>query len=502
MTYKSMIKSGVAAIILAAACSAPAFAAPAQSVGEQNTRTIVLSIGRSQQIDLPVNITDVIVSDPNIANVEVKSPRRMYVFAKSRGEVTVQATDASGRTVYRVIVRVGNNIDSVSNLLLLAMPEANLQATTMNGFVLLTGTVDQPEDAAEAERLVLAFVNPPGESNREAIQVISRIKVATPLQVNLHVRIAEVSRSLSKEIATNLQPFKQGLDSNGQPYTVGVTRGRDFISNNGTLLFNEGNNTLFTLGRLFGLDFAAAFDMSERAGLVSTLANPNLTTVSGETAEFLAGGSFPIVTSSNNGTSVEYRNYGVGLTYTPTVLSDGRISLRVRSNVSDISSQGAVRIGGFEIPATTERMAETTVELGSGQSMMIAGLLSNQLGSSVEKIPGAGDIPILGALFKSNGWRRNETELMIVITPYLVKPVSDSQIVLPTDGIHTPHDLERVLLGTQTVDKGDKSRPMPKIAPDAPNGPNMGSVSQPAPALAQNSAAPEKAAGPGFSFND
>lgn len=499
MTYKSTIKSGVAAAILAAAFVTSPMAAQAQQESIKSAKPtlkpIIMSTGRSQQVNLPSNITDVIISNPEIADVEVKSPRRMYIFAKNQGETTIYATDAAGRTVYQALLRVGQNYDRFEDMLALTMPDADIRATTMNGVVLLTGTVNQPEDAAEAERLVSEFVE-------ADTRVISRIKTATPLQVNLHVRIAEVSRSLSKEISSNLQTSKAGVDSAGNPYLVGAARGRDFVTDTGRVLFPEGGNTIASLGRLFGLDIAAAFDLSERAGLVSTLANPNLTTVSGETAEFLAGGSFPIVTSSNNGTSVDYRNYGVSLTYTPTVLADGRISLRVRSEVSDISSQGAVRIGGFEIPATTTRMAETTVELGSGQSMMIAGLLSNQLGSSVEKIPGAGDIPVLGALFKSNGWKRNETELMIVVTPYLVKPVSDSQIVLPTDGIHTPHDLERVIMGTVTTDKGDKTRPMPRIAPDAPKGPAMSSVDQPSPALAQKSGTPAKAAGPGFSFND
>jgi pilus assembly protein CpaC len=230
-----------------------------------------------------------------------------------------------------------------------------------------------------------------------------------------------------------------------------------------------------------------------------------ITTVSGETAEFLAGGQFPVVTSSNNGTSVEYKNYGVNLTYTPIVLSDGRISLRVRSEVSDISSQGAIRINGIEVPATTNRMAETTVELGSGQSMMIGGLLSNQMGSSVSKLPGAGDIPLLGALFKSNGWRRNETELMIVITPYLVKPVSESQLALPTDGLHSPSDLERAFLGKMSNDKRSKTRPMPSIAPTVSNGPELGSVSTSAPNLAEAPQLPASASatsGPGFSFDN
>lgn len=536
MTSMTKIKSGFAAAALAVAMGTTALVAlptPAAAQSAKDGKVIVLSIGRGQQVNLGSAITDVVVSEPSIADVEVKSSKQLYILAKGAGETTVYATDAAGRTVYQATVRVGNNLDSVGQMLLLAMPEADIKVTTMNGIVLLTGTVAQPQDAAEAERLVSAFVG----SNT---QVVSRLKNATPLQINLQVRVAEVSRSLAKEISGNLKT----RDNDGNGVIFGTSRGRDFVdigdldtsafpkvdasslyglpAGSLSLPFNPatgqfitggtqfdfkniaGSNVLQAAGRLFGLDVAAAFDLSERAGLVSTLANPNLTTVSGETAEFLAGGSFPVVTSSNNGTSVEYKNYGVNLTYTPTVLSDGRISLRVRSEVSDISSQGAVRVGGFEIPATTTRMAETTVELGSGQSMMIAGLLSNQLGSSVDKMPGAGDIPVLGALFKSNGWRRNETELMIVITPYLVKPVSDSEIILPTDGLHTPNDLERVLLGKVTKDNGDKSRPMPSVAPEAPGGPAMGSVSDAAPGLPRKpgKATAQASSAPGFSFDN
>jgi pilus assembly protein CpaC len=365
----------------------------------------------------------------------------------------------------------------------------------MNGVVLLTGTVAQPEDAAEAEELVKTFST--------GTKVISRLKNATPLQINLQVRVAEVSRTLSKEISGNLRGSNNGVDSAGQPYFFGIGRGRD-VTTGSTVTFPDGSNVIAGIGRLFGVDVEAAFDMSERAGLTSTLANPNLTTVSGETAEFLAGGSFPIVTSSNNGTSVEYKTYGVNLTYTPIVLSDGRISLRVRSEVSDISSQGAVRLGGLEIPATTTRMAETTVELGSGQSMMIAGLLSNQLSSSVSKTPGLGDVPVLGALFKSNGWRRNETELMIVITPYLVKPVSEDQLKLPTDGIHSIDDAQRAIFGKVTDKTKSKDRPIATIAPAPATGPEMGSISD---ADASLPAKPDKgsakvAAAPGFSFDN
>lgn len=501
MARFTKIKSGFAAAALTAAMGTSALVAvstPALAQSAKDGKVVVLSIGRGQQVNLGSNITDVVVSDPAIADVEVKSGRQIYILGKGPGETNVYATDAAGRTIYQATVRVGNNLDSVGQMLRLAMPDADIVVTTMNGVVLLTGTVPQPEDAAEAETLVKSFTG--GNT-----QVVSRLKNATPLQINLQVRVAEVSRSLSKEISGNLQTFKSGTDNSGAPYAFGVAQGRDFLNDTGQLVYPQGVNTVAGLGRLFGLDIAAAFDMSEKAGLVSTLANPNLTTVSGETAEFLAGGSFPIVSASSNGTSVEYKTYGVNLTYTPIVLSDGRISLRVRSEVSDISTQGAVRLNGIEIPATTTRMAETTVELGSGQSMMIAGLLSNQMGSSVSKMPGAGDIPVLGALFKSNGWRRNETELMIVITPYLVKPVSDSQIVLPTDGLHSTNDLERVIMGKVTENKGEKARPMPSIAPSVSNGPEMGSVSDAAPALSQKPQAQASAAttsGPGFSFDN
>lgn len=500
MAQFTTIKSGFAAAALAAALGTSALVAiatPALAQSAKDGKVVVLSIGRGQQINLGSNITDVVVSDPSIADVEVKSGRQIYILGKGPGETNVYATDAAGRTVYSATIRVGNNLDSIGQMLNMAMPDADIQVTTMNGVVLLTGTVKQPEDAVEAEQLVQTFTG--GQT-----KVISRLKNVTPLQINLQVRVAEVSRTLAKEITGNVRGTNNGVDSAGQPYFFGLGRGRD-ISAGGVVTLPSGSNVVAGIGRLFGIDVEAAFDLSERAGLTSTLANPNLTTVSGETAEFLAGGSFPIVTSSNNGTSVEYKSYGVNLTYTPVVLSDGRISLRVRSEVSDISAQGAVRIAGFEIPATTTRMAETTVELGSGQSMMIAGLLSNQLSSSVDKTPGLGDVPVLGALFKSNGWRRNETELMIVITPYLVKPVSDDRIKLPTDGIHSIDDAQRVIFGKTTDKTKSPERPLPSITPAPATGPAMGSVSGPAdtpPTKAAMISTQVAVAGPGFSFDN
>src|SRR3546814_5687435 len=209
-----------------------------------------------------------------------------------------------------------------------------------------------------------------------------------------------------------------------------------------TTLFRS--NSLGGAGKRFGLDVMASLDLGERSGMVATLAQPNLTAISGEIAEFLAGGEYPVPIPGNfAGTTIEYRKYGVSLSYTPTVLSNGRISLRVRPEVSELTTDGAIQLDGFQVPALTVRRAETTVELGSGESFMIAGLMNNRSVGAIDKLPGVGDIPILGTLFKSDSFRRGETELVIVVTPYLVKPVSANEIKLPTDAFLNPNDAAR-----------------------------------------------------------
>jgi len=214
-----------------------------------------------------------------------------------------------------------------------------------------------------------------------------------------------------------------------------------------------------------------ALDLSERLGLITTISQPNLTALSGETATFLAGGEFPIPISQGLGNvAIEYRDFGVSLAYTPTVLSNGRISIRVRPEVSELSTQGAVVLNGFQVPALTIRRTETTVELGSGESFMIAGLLSNNAQNALDKAPGLGSVPILGNLFRSRSFQRGETELVIVVTPYLVKPVNDSDIAYPTDGFRTASELEQLLLYRESAGKSGESRPGPTASgPDAPN---------------------------------
>ena len=481
--------------LMSAACAIAPLALVASPAQAQSivrpVQDISLSIGNGQLVNVPGTMADVFVANDMVADVQVKSSTQLYVFGKGGGTTTVYASNARGDVVWSANVRVGSNLDSVGSMLALAMPDAKISVSTMGtGTFLLTGTVKSPEDAAEAERLVQAFVG------KEA-NVISRLKMATPLQVNLQVRFAEVSRSLVREIGTNILT----RDTTGG-FTFGLSRGRSVGSiadmnlssfpqldasslyglpagtlklpfNPATGQFIVGGteykftnptaNTAINLaGKIAGLDIASALDLGETVGLVTTLSQPNLTALSGETADFLAGGEYPIPISQGLGaTSIEYKKYGVSLSYTPTVLANGRISIRVRPEVSELSTQGAIQLDNFSIPALTIRRAETTVELGSGQSFMIAGLMSNTSQNIIDKTPGAGDIPILGSLFRSTNFKKGESELVIVVTPYLVNPVDANDIKLPTDGFKSPNMAQQLLGNMDSDGKSGLQRPVP-----------------------------------------
>jgi len=506
MTRKFKIKLLVAALAAVPMAAMPAGTATAQQVVSPS-QEIVLSIGNGQLVTVPGTMADVFVANDEIADVQVKSQRQLYVFGKAGGETTIYASNDRGDVIFSANIRVGSNIGSIDQMLALAMPDAKVSVATMGAnTVLLTGTVGAPEDAAEAERLVQAFLG-------EGANVISRLKTATPLQVNLHVKIAEVSRSLLREIGGNLQTF----DSTGG-FRFGVGTGRPFTTpevnlagplasgngiaqplltrsipvlrpdgsiavdpETGAALFEEvripgtgvnsnGGTSLSGLGRLFGMNMLGALDLSERLGLVTTITEPNLTALSGETATFLAGGEFPIPIAQGLGqVTVQFRQFGVSLAYTPTVLSNGRISMRVRPEVSELSTQGAITLNGFQVPAITTRRTETTVELGSGQSFMIAGLMSAGSQQSIEKAPGLGDVPILGNLFRSREFRKGETELVIVVTPYLVKPVDAKDIKLPTDGYRSANEFQQLLGYQNNAGVSGEERPGPTASePEAP----------------------------------
>ena len=505
---------------IAVSVPARAFAQPAGAEAPSND--VTLSVGTGRLVRLNGTMTDLFVANDAIADVQVRSPTQIYIFGKTAGSTTVYATDRAGRVIYSANVRVGQNLGSVDELLDLAMPEADIQATPLSGMVLLTGTVAQPSDAEEAERLVQSFVG-------EGTQVVSRLRTATPQQVMLRVTIAEVSRTLTRQIGTNILT----RDQSGGGFLFGIGRGDpgtitdrvsdtlvDPLTGNPLVLgtdveFNNpaGTTTLGAFGRILGLDVLGSLNLNEVNGLVTILAEPTLTALSGETASFLAGGEFPIPVSQSLGAvTIEYKQYGVGLAFTPIVLENGRISMRVRPEVSELSSEGAIRLNNFDVPALVTRRSETTVELGSGQSMVIAGLLRNSGNNSIDRTPFLGSLPIIGALFRSSNFRRNETELVVVVTPYLVRPVSANQIALPTDGYRHGNDAQRVLVGQEHDSRSGEARPVPtSSAPQTVTpGVEVGSVApvQPAQVAAQQAPVPPAlppqqtgtSAQPGFDF--
>ncbi|HZU51545.1 MAG TPA: type II and III secretion system protein family protein [Sphingomicrobium sp.] len=451
--------------------SAPAVAQPTSA---RPAETVNLSKGTGTLVRLSEPMSDVFVANDAVADVQVRSSTQLYVFGKGQGETTIYATSKGGRVVYAANVRVGNNISSVGEMLHLAMPDASIQATPMNNLVLLTGTVANPDDVAEAQRLTQAYVG-------DGTQVISRVKSATPLQVMLKVRIAEINRSLLKSMGVNLLSHDT---TSGFQFGIGRGTPGTISGNTATFNVNPTGTTLAGFGHLLGLDILGTLDIAATDGLATTLAEPTLTALSGETASFLAGGEFPIPISQASGTSsavtIEYKQYGVGLAFTPIVLGDGRISMRVRPEVSQLDPSSGVSLGGYSVPGLITRRAETTVELGSGQSFMIAGLLQNTGSNSVDKTPVLGDLPILGALFRSTQFQRKETELVVVVTPYLVRPVS-GQLATPLDGYRSPNDIQRDWGGQTFTGVSGHLDPTAVVAPAGP---------APAPAMSGGSAAP------------
>ncbi|HEX8193010.1 MAG TPA: type II and III secretion system protein family protein [Allosphingosinicella sp.] len=492
MIRRAGLGTAVAATLASFAAVLPnqAAAQPVGAVAPSNTVTLSAGTGRLIQLDGPMS--DVFVANDTVADVQVRSDNQIYIFGKAPGQTTVYATNRAGRVLYSANVRVGTNLGSVDELLRMAMPEADIRATPMNGVVLLTGTVRQPTDVEEAQRLVQAFVG-------EGTQVISRLRTATPMQVMLQVHVAEVNRSLLREIGTNYE----AIDNSGTT-SINFTRGRDLLDTDEetgvtNLLGPAAGSAVTAITNILGVNVAGALDLNENSGLVTTLAQPTLSALSGETASFLAGGEFPIPSAQGiTGTTIEFKQYGVSLAFTPVVLESGRISMRVRPEVSELSTEGAIRLNGFQIPSLTTRRAETTVELGSGQSFMIAGLMRNSGTNSVDRVPGLGRVPVIGALFRSNGFRRNETELVIIVTPYLVRPVNAGDIALPTDGFRSARTVDRVMLDRQHDGRTGERRPGPTMAAPQTVAPGIGQPSAaaaPVPAPVETRPAQRQAGG-------
>lgn len=404
---------------------------------------LLVEVNKGTLIRLDRPASEVFIANPEIADVQVKSNRVVYIFGRAQGETSFYALDKDDQTIFSSNVTVTRNLSALRSAYTRLMPGAPLKAVMLGQLVVLEGNVGSPAEAAMAEELARSILL--------TDQVMNSVNVLQPTQVNLRVRIAEVSRTVLKQLGVNWEGFYTGSNVG-----FGIANGRDvsnIIADPVTQLpieiFNRPDvgNSLF--GEIFtgGIDLNYAIDALDQEGFIKVLAEPNLTALTGQTANFLAGGEFPIPIPSRDGLGIEYREFGVKLEFTPTVMSTGRISMHVKPEVSDLSTAGAIRVEGISVPSISTRRAETTVELGSGQSFAIAGLIENNVVQDSNRFPGLGDIPILGALFRSEEFRREETELLIVITPYIVRPVSDRQLSLPTDHYIAPSDMDRYLNG-------------------------------------------------------
>lgn len=371
-------------------------------VHPSNTSNLAVEVSKGTLVRLDRPANEVFIVDPEIADIQVKSPRLIYIFGKAAGETSFYAVDEKDEVIFSSAVTVTRSLTLLRETLKEMLPDLQIEARSIGQLVLLKGYASSPAEAATADQLARQLI---GDTN-----VINQLTVLSPTQVNLRVRFAEVSRTVLKELGVSWESFY--ADSS---FGVGLANGRnvfDVVADPITGLPLKQFVQPDSAGSLFGdiltggLDLNYAIDALDNEGFLTVLAEPNLTALSGETANFLAGGEFPIPIPSRDGLGIEFREFGVSLEFTPTVLDSGRINMKVVPEVSDLSTAGAIRVDDISIPSISTRRAETTVELGSGQSFAIAGLLQNQILQDTTKFPGLGDIPIIGALFRSESFRR------------------------------------------------------------------------------------------------
>ena len=418
----------LAALVLIAATSADA----AQIVnGSAPSVRVESSKGSLVRLGAPANT--VFVSDPEICDIQVKSPTLVYLLGKKPGQTTLFAVGENDRVLANINITVTHDLSRLNSAVQQLYPEAEVSFSSVEDSVVIDGLVGNASMSENIRRMAERFVG-------EDADLINRLGVTAPIQVNLRVRVAEVSRDIEKQLGFNWEIIGNIGDlglrvTTFNPFNVGATP--------------DNLNVDFGLG---DFDFNALIDALDDEGLISLLAEPNLTALSGETASFLAGGEFPIlVPQGDTRVTVEFKKYGVSLAFTPTILNGGRINLHVRPEVSALSSEGAISVpvgldSVLQIPALKTRRAETTVELGSGQSFAIAGLLQNDVNHDIHKFPFLADVPVLGNLFKSDRFRRNESELVIIVTPYVVRP-SPTRMAGPNDGFAAPSDVGRLMHG-------------------------------------------------------
>lgn len=402
-----------------------------------------LTVDEGQVIHLPRPATSVFVANPAIADVQVKSGALLYLLGAAVGQTSFYAVDAQDNVIVSKQIVVGMNLSGLRRAIHQVTGDDRVQVQQVEDMLLLSGKVNNAATVQDvltaASRYLPRSVRAAPDAATAGTYILNRMEIEGSNQVNIRVRIAEVSRSAIKTLGLTSHVANPSLFGD-----VNVAIGFDPTVAAAESLATGGISTTWGATTL-----STALDALASDGLATVLAEPNLTALSGETANFLAGGEYPIpivnTASGSSTVTIEFREYGIRLAFTPTVTSGGRINLRVRPEVSELDNSTAVSFGSSFVPGLRTRRAETSVELGSGQSFAIAGLLKNDSSQDISKYPGLGDIPILGALFRSERFQQDQSELVILVTPYLVKPVAANALQSPTDGFVPPNDVDRHL---------------------------------------------------------
>jgi pilus assembly protein CpaC len=416
-----------------------------------------LTLGRHKAaiVQLDSDARDVLVSDPKVLDAVIKTPRRIFLLGTETGQASAYFFDGSGRQILTLDVRVERDVAELARVIHETMPDANVKITALNDDIVLTGSVPNSIEATRIYNLALRYAVDPAQQV-DPTKVENMISVKGREQVMLKVRIAEMAHNISKQFAVNLSAAgKIGgvplIAQTANPYGL---IGSALSAASGAQLGSVGSDPLSpSPNNVQGL-----LNALDQVGLAHTLAEPNLTAVSGETAKFLAGGEFPVPVSRDQfgNVTVDFKQFGVGLSFTPVVESENRISLQMSTEVSELTNEGAFletvptggnSAAGLNVPALAVRRAETTVELPSGGSFAIAGLLQNTTKQVIDAFPGLKDMPVLGALFRSRDFQNNETELVVIVSAYIVDPVHETKLAAPTDGFIPSSDIGSIMNG-------------------------------------------------------
>lgn len=449
----SRLGTGIAALA-AGALLAAAIPAQAQTVSHTaaSTSTVVsgstprrinLPKGSSFAVDLPADVRDIVVTNPTVANAMLHTQRRITLVGLAPGETDAVFVGSNGRVILTLKVRVDAGVQTLQDALTRTFPGSNLRVEAVNDSFVLSGTASNMGDVERAAQLARAHAGDPSK-------VVNMISISGSDQVTLKVRVVEVQRNAIKQLGFNSQALINGSGRNSLELATGMSFSvnsgiQGGIVGNWERAFDPGSD--LSAGRL-GI---AAF---ERVGLARTLAEPNLTSVNGEAASFLAGGEFPVPKSRDRDgqVTVEYKPYGVGLSFRPVVLSEGRINLQVKVEVSELNPAGGITIGAgtpsaITLPGLTVRRSDTTVEIPSGGAMMIAGLLQETTRQAIDSLPGLTNVPVLGTLFRSRDYLMGETELVVIVEPYIVNPTAPSRLQTPADGLRLATDAQSIFFG-------------------------------------------------------